>query len=126
MAAAIEAGRNTLIESQFASFVTRTAIETPRPPDVAVHLDHTTRARGLMQTVDVLSYQRKLRKPFLPTGNGFMCRVWLQRCEQVAAIIEPLPNDGKISLQHAGRRDYFQRHALPYSRITASAKRGHA
>src|SRR5580765_4579862 len=103
----------------------RFAVETSPAPNVSVQFNYVSRTRRLMQPVDVLGYQGKISKSILPTRDGCMSRIGLQGRQQVAAIIEPLPDGRQISLQHPRGRNDVKRHSLPHGRVAAAAKRWH-
>ena len=91
-----------------------------------MQFDHIARAGPLMQAVDILSNQRKVRKALLPVSNSGMPRIWLHTFQQVTPVIKPFPNGRQIALDHADRRNKIERYAFPNCCLASATKGWHA
>ena len=79
-----------------------------------------------MQTVDILCDKSKLSKAVLPVRQLSMRRIRLELGQDVSPVIKPLPHCGKIAFDHCRGGDDVERHSLPDSRVTSTAKRRHS
>jgi hypothetical protein len=89
-------------------------------PDVAVQLDNPPAAGLLVQTVNILGDQHKIRKPLFHLGQGVMRRVGGGLCDQAAPPGIPFPHLSRIPGKRLRTGQLFRAEAGPQASLGIS------
>ena len=102
----------------------RSALQAAQPPDIAVQLENPATARAVVQAIDVLRNQCKVRLLTLELDQGEMGGIRFGRGDGLPAPVVPFPNQAGVAQKGLRGRQFLRLMILPKTAI--APKRGYA